>query len=210
MASAKVAFDTVRSISGILSPPVRLVGCKKKHVKKFSIKNFWAPKTPPPRNSLRPFSCILKGKEVPNIKNLRGRGSLWGGGVSAQILYVYALFLVLELGTPLFSEVVPERATQSRCHGIPPAILWGYSWGMGGILFREYCFGEENSLSSAANSVSSARNSVSSRLHTNNRPKGTHWVRSPELSEPKKTHWVRCLKPYSPKPYSARFRILTV
>ena len=42
--------------------------------------------------------------------------------------------------------------------------------------------------------------------HTNNRPRGTHWVRSPELSEPKKTHWVRCLKPYSPKPYSARFR----
>ena len=48
------------------------------------------------------------------------------------------------------------------------------TWGTGGILFREYCFGEENSLSSAANSVSSARNSVSSRLHTNNRPKGTH------------------------------------
>ena len=47
-------------------------------------------------------------------------------------------------------------------------------WGTGGILFREYCFGEENSLSSAANSVSSARNSVSSRLHTNNRLKGTH------------------------------------
>ena len=44
----------------------------------------------------------------------------------------------------------------------------------GGILFREYCFGGENSLSSAANSVSSARNSVSSRLHANNRLKGTH------------------------------------
>ena len=43
----------------------------------------------------------------------------------------------------------------------------------GGILFREYCFGRENSLSSAANSVSSARNSVSSRLHTNNRLKRT-------------------------------------
>ena len=46
------------------------------------------------------------------------------------------------------------------------------------------------------------------RLHTNNRLKGTHWVRSQELSEPRKTHWVRCLKPYSPKPYSARFRML--
>ena len=33
--------------------------------------------------------------------------------------------------------------------------------GMGGILFREYCFGRENSLSSAANSVSSARTSAS-------------------------------------------------
>ena len=58
-----------------------------------------------------------------------------------------------------------------------------------------------------ANSVSSAKNSVSSLRHTNHRLQGTHWVRSPELSEPEKTHWVRCLKPYSPKPYSARFRI---
>ena len=35
------------------------------------------------------------GKEAPNIKNLRGQGSLGGGGlgggVSAQIFYVYAL-----------------------------------------------------------------------------------------------------------------------
>ena len=45
-------------------------------------------------------------------------------------------------------------------------------------------------------SVSSAKNLVSSLWHTNNRLRGTHWVRSPELSEPKKTHWVRCLKPY--------------
>ena len=49
------------------------------------------------------------------------------------------------------------------------------------------------------------KNSVSSRLHRNNRPKATHWARSPELSEPRKTHWARCLKLYSPKPYSARF-----
>ena len=75
---------------------------------------------------------------------------------------------------------------------------------MGGILFREYCFGEENSLSFTANSVSSAKGSVSSLWHTNNRLRGTHWARSPELSEPQKTHWVRCLKPYSPKPYSVR------
>ena len=31
-------------------------------------------------------------------------------------------------------------------------------------------------------------------------------VSSKKLSELKKTHWVRCLKPCSPKPYSARFR----
>ena len=43
-----------------------------------------------------------------------------------------------------------------------------------GILFREYCFGRENSLSSAANSVSPAKNSVSSLCHTNNRLRGTH------------------------------------
>ena len=79
----------------------------------------------------------------------------------------------------------------------------------------EYCFestvSEERthwaSLSFTANSVSSAKNSVSSLWHTHNRPRGTHWVRSPELSEPQKTHWVRCLKLYSPKPYSTRLRI---
>ena len=49
------------------------------------------------------------------------------------------------------------------------------NWETGGILFREYCFGEKKaSLSSAANSVSSATNSVSSGLHTNNRLRGTH------------------------------------
>ena len=48
------------------------------------------------------------------------------------------------------------------------------TWETGGILFREYCFGRENSLSSAANSVSSAKNSVSSAKHTNNRLRGTH------------------------------------
>ena len=58
-----------------------------------------------------------------------------------------------------------------RKNGVMPMKI---HWGTGGILFREYCFGGENSLSSAANSVSSARNSVSSSLHTNNRLKGTH------------------------------------
>ena len=80
----------------------------------------------------------------------------------------------------------------------------------------EYCFESTvskkrthwASLSSGANSVSPAKNSVSSFWHTNNRLRGTHWARSPELSEPRKTHRVRCLKPYSPKPYSGRFRCM--
>ena len=86
-------------------------------------------------------------------------------------------------------------------------------WETGGVSCFESTVSEKRtrwaSLSSAANSVSSATNSVSSRLHTNHRLRGTHWVRSPELSEPRKTHWVWCLKPYSPKPYSARFRKLS-
>ena len=73
----------------IFSPSLRLrlnscwsfSGAKEKHAKKFSIKNFGAPKTTPPRNPLcRPFSCMLKGKEAPNTKNLRGQMSFWGGG----------------------------------------------------------------------------------------------------------------------------------
>ena len=74
-----------------------------------------------------------------------------------------------------------------------------------------YCFkstaSQKNSLSSTANSVSSAKNSVSSLWRTNNRLRETHWVLSPELAEGQKTHCARCLKPYSPKPYSACFRL---
>ena len=80
----------------------------------------------------------------------------------------------------------------------------------------EYCFestvSEERthwaSLILGPNSVSSAKNSVSSLWHTYNRLRGAHWVLSPELREGKKTQWVRCLKPYSPKPYSACLRFL--
>ena len=54
------------------------------------------------------------------------------------------------------------------------------------------------------------KNSVSSLWHTNNRLKGTHWVLSPELDEGQKTHWARCLKPCSPKPYSARLPWMSV
>ena len=44
----------------------------------------------------------------------------------------------------------------------------------GGILLREHCFEEGNSLSSAPNSVSSKSNSVTALWHTNNRLQGTH------------------------------------
>ena len=70
---------------------------------------------------------------------------------------------------------------------------------------------DTKSLSSAPWSASSAEKSVSSlskNWHTNNRLTGTHWALSPELGgEGQKAHWARCVKPYSPEPYSARFRL---
>ena len=78
---------------------------QKKHVKNFGIKNFGAPKTPPTRNSLcKPFSCVLKGKKTPNIKNLRGQGSLEGGGSGRGGFWRNSIclcaFLVPEKSTP--------------------------------------------------------------------------------------------------------------
>ena len=66
------------------------------HIKNFSIKTF-GPQDPPKKILyVWAFSCILKRQEAPNIKNLRGQGSLGGGGsrrgVSGEILYVYAFF----------------------------------------------------------------------------------------------------------------------
>ena len=52
----------------------------KKHAKKFCIENFGAPKTPPLEILyVALFSCIVKGKEAPNIKNLQGSGVPEGG-----------------------------------------------------------------------------------------------------------------------------------
>ena len=93
--------------------------------------------------------------------------------------------------------VLKEKVYSEVCRGI---------WETGGILFRDYWFGRENSLSSAATLVSSAKSSVSLLWHTTKWPRGTHWVLSLELGEDRKTHWIRCLKPNSPKPYSAHFR----
>ena len=47
-----------------------------KHTKNFSIKRFGSPKPPPKILYVWAFSCVLKRKEAPNIKNLRGKGSL--------------------------------------------------------------------------------------------------------------------------------------
>ena len=54
---------------------------QKKHAKKFSIKNFGAPKTPP-----------LEILHVGLFPVFRREKSYTKGGVSAQILYVYAPF----------------------------------------------------------------------------------------------------------------------
>ena len=55
-----------------------------KHAKNFSIKNF-GPLTPPLKFFMLGLSPeFSKGKEAPNIKNLRGQGSLAGGGGLGQ------------------------------------------------------------------------------------------------------------------------------
>ena len=69
-----------------------------KHTKNFSIKNFGAPKTPPPKILyVWACSCVFKRKEAPKHKEFTGvRGPLRGGGsrrgVSGKIPYVYAFF----------------------------------------------------------------------------------------------------------------------
>ena len=68
---------------------------KKKAREEIQHKEFCGPQDPPPRNSLcRPFSCILKGKEAPYIKNLRGEGL--GGGGFLHKFFMFMPFLVLE------------------------------------------------------------------------------------------------------------------
>ena len=66
---------------------------------------------------------------------------------------------------------IPPRAQKDFCN---PELLEE----TGGILFREYCFGEENSLSLTEFwgklGELCEKNSVSSLLHTNNRLRGAH------------------------------------
>ena len=78
---------THQGISTGIEPPLFGHGSgAKKAREEIQHKEFWGPQEPPPpRNSLcRGFSCILKGKEAPNIKNLWGQESLgrgvWEGG----------------------------------------------------------------------------------------------------------------------------------
>ena len=101
-----------------------------KHTKNFSIKNFGAPKTPPLEIFyVWVFSCVLKRKEAPNIKNLRGSGVPWRGGLvgNGQVSLIFGVpnfcafsFLVLcrfklqveakkrqKLGTPKIGDTWP-------------------------------------------------------------------------------------------------------
>ena len=97
--------------------------------------------------------------------------------------------------TPNFSKICPDdcfsgnrRNTVSR------------------VLFRRRELTEPHWVLGQTRWVLRKTRCMSSLWRTNNRLKGTQWVRSPELGEGQKTHWARCLKPCSPKPYSARFR----
>ena len=67
----------------------------KKHAKKSSIKNIGAPQDPLKILCVGLF-LYSEGKEALNIKNFAQ-----SGGVSAQILYVYALFRVHAKGVVL-------------------------------------------------------------------------------------------------------------
>ena len=108
---------------------------------------------PPKRKTLKmgtPKSEIGMGREIPgNSGFCRSSKESLGPGNSGKFI----------LGTPFLA-------------------IWGDFLGElignGRNTVSKYCFGRENSLSSAANSVSSAKNSASSLLHTNNRLKGTH------------------------------------
>ena len=83
------------------------IRCAKKTREDVQQKNFWDPQDPPLEILCVGLFPVAKGKEAPNMENLRGQGSLgrvsWRR-VSGEILYVYALFWFLNsmqnLGTP--------------------------------------------------------------------------------------------------------------
>ena len=59
------------------------------------MKNFGAPRTPPPPKILYvwAFSCVFKRKEAPNIKNLWGSGVPCGGGLGGGFLAKLFMFM---------------------------------------------------------------------------------------------------------------------
>ena len=84
-------------------------------------------------------------------------------------------------GGGIFPSASPGQASDVNIREPPEKSLHRGNEGTGGILFREYCFENENSLSSALNSLRSApnllsfvRSSVSLPWHTDNRLRGTH------------------------------------
>ena len=131
------------------------------------------------RNSTASKKLQLQVETSPHQRSHMLCNRSLGNGARKESMSVSTMRVDTEFPYRFFSLILccGESVEAELSHGFwrhRGSILNFRIWGTGGILFREYCFGEENSLSSAANSVSSARNSVSSRLHTNNRPKGTH------------------------------------
>ena len=65
---------------------------QRKHPKKFCIKNVPGPQDPPLEILYVGLFPILKGKEAPNIKNLRGQGSPEEGGFLPKFLMFMLFF----------------------------------------------------------------------------------------------------------------------
>ena len=140
---------------------------RKKHIKKKTRKQNFHGIVPGFLGGILFMCFFLPLRNDPKKTHKQNFGTHPIPGQSRKFVYVYVFFLSPNLGVVL--------------------------WGTGGILFREYCFGEENSLSSAANSVSSARNSVSSRVCTQiiGRKELTEFGPRNSVS-PKKTHCSPC------------------
>ena len=140
------------------TPPPRIsptsfsiYGANKTH-KEIQHKEFWAPKEPPPPKKIVyvwAFSCILKGKEAPNIKNLWGQGSLGGGGggLGGGFLVQNCLCLCLLSGPDYFqlkTDVSPPASGCQDClFWLSQLCFWTLfflGWGWGGVGTRRDIF----------------------------------------------------------------------
>ena len=110
-----------------------------------------------------------------------GGGSVCAGAANAREWALLGLYTGLLASSRSRNWAAAASALwHSSNLGLP---LGPWYWGTGGILFREYCFGGENSLSSAAKLVWVLRETRWVRVyHTHNRLKGTH----PNSASPKK------------------------